>query len=346
MPDSIITKESKDSAAELFRLSLTKLGKLKLAITPVNYALVYFYFSGNDVSLNEKLDVLFENSEQWNDKEALSLFNSYICQSDESSEQNIKLREELLSTVANILGMLIDLAGKTAISNEALEVHMVSLANCKDPGEILHIASNMIAETRKFVFETRKFETTISDSTVEIQSLKSELDYARRQATKDPLTGLNNRRGFDQAIQESTASSHSNPEPFCLLLLDIDLFKVINDTYGHLVGDKVLTGLSKVLAKHVRGSDYLCRYGGEEFAIIMSETLITGAFTVAENLRKSVEKLRLKQVKTGQQIGQVTISIGVASFRTGETVEGLIDRCDKALYRAKSLGRNRSVIAD
>ena len=98
--------------------------------------------------------------------------------------------------------------------------------------------------------------------------------------------------------------------------------------------------------KNMRGSDYLCRYGGEEFAIIMTETLITGAFTVAEKLRKSIEKLRLKHVKTDQQIGQVTISIGVASYRNGETDVSIIDRCDKALYRAKSLGRNRTVIAD
>ncbi len=340
------SKQSDDSAAESFRLSLNKLGKLKLSITPVNYALIYFYISGNDLALNSKLDVLFENSEQWNDDEAFKLFNQYICQNDDLTRTDNEQRKDLLGTVANILGMLIDLAGKTAISNEALEVHMENLAACKDPGEILRIASKMIAETRKFVDETRQFESELSDSTIQIQSLKNKLDDARKQATKDALTGLNNRRGFDETILSTIKFKDEYSEPFCLLLIDIDHFKEINDSHGHLVGDRVLVGLSKVLSKHVRGSDFLCRYGGEEFATIMTDTLITGAFTVAENLRKSVEKLRLKDIKTGQQIGQVTISIGVASFRFGESGNGLIGRCDKALYRAKSLGRNRTVIAD
>ena len=113
-----------------------------------------------------------------------------------------------------------------------------------------------------------------------------------------------------------------------------------------LVGDKVLKGISSLLHSHMRGNDYLSRFGGEEFAIILRETPITGAFTVAENLRQSIEKLRLKHVKTGQQIGKVTISVGLAAYRQGETVIELIERCDRALYRAKSLGRNRTVLAD
>ncbi|MBT3204690.1 MAG: GGDEF domain-containing protein [Gammaproteobacteria bacterium] len=343
---SKIDKKTNDSAAELFRLSLTRLGKLRLSITPVNYSLIYFYLSGDNLALNEKLDELFLDIEKWNDEKAEKLFNRYICNCKPDEKENEKLRQELLSTVANILGMLIDLGGKTAVSNESLEMHMEKLAVSKDPSEVLHIASNIISETRIFVDETKKFETTLSDISNVIETLKNELDDARRQATIDALTGLNNRRIFDDVLVTAINSSQSSQEPFCLLLLDIDKFKDINDNYGHIVGDKVLVGLSKVLRKHMRGSDYLCRYGGEEFAVVITETLITGAFTVAEKLRKSIENLRLKHVKTGQQIGQVTISIGVASYRNGESSIELVERCDSALYRAKSLGRNRTVIAD
>lgn len=333
-----------ESSAELFRLSLTRLGKLKLPINPVNYALIYFYLSGTDLDLNERLDTLFEN---WTDDEAVELFNRYICQQNtQVGSDDAQLRKELLGTIANILGMLIDLAGKASLSNISLEKHMQTLASSQDPGAILHIASEIISETRSFVDETKNFEASLAGTTQEIETLKIELDDARRQATKDALTGLNNRRGFDHALKDSIDIGKSGSTPFCLLLMDIDLFKVINDTYGHLVGDKVLIGLSKVLIKNMRGSDYLCRYGGEEFSIIMEDTMITGAFTVAEKLRKSIERLRLKHVKTGQQIGQVTISIGVACYRTDETESDIIGRCDKALYRAKSLGRNRTIIAD
>lgn len=334
-----------DSSSEIFRLSLLQLGKLKLPLTPVNYALIYFYHSGDDLDLNEALEPLLAEPSKWNDEKALELFDRYVC-AQSSSEANRKLREELLTTVANILGMLIDLAGKTAMSNGALEKHMEHLASTKEPGKILHIVSDIISETRHFVDETKMFESSLNDTTMEIQSLKNELNDARRQATRDPLTGLNNRRGFNLVLEETSQAAKNDSSSFCFLLIDIDHFKKINDTYGHLVGDKVLVGISSVLAKHVRGGDYLARYGGEEFAIIMPETLITGAFTVAENLRKSIERLRLKHVKTGEQIGQVTISIGVACSRQNEAVQDLLDRCDQALYRAKSLGRNRTVIAD
>ncbi len=339
-------QQSDDSAAELFRLSLSHLGKYRLSITPVNYALIYFYLSGDDLSLNEKLDELFKNIEKWTDEKAKKLFDRYICECKPDSKESEKLRQELLITVANILGMVVDLAGKTAISNNSLENHMKNLSVSKTPSEILHIASEIISETRSFVDETKKFEATLSTSSHVIQTLKHELDDARRQASKDSLTGLNNRRMFDKVISTAIDSNVNEQEPFCLLLLDVDNFKEINDNHGHIVGDKVLIGISNVLKKHMRGSDYLCRYGGEEFAVIMTETHITGAFSVAENLRKSIDKLRLKQVKTGDQIGKVTISLGIACYRNGESAAEIIDRCDTAMYRAKSLGKNRTVIAD
>ncbi len=333
------------ASSEIFRLSLAKLGQLKLPITSVNYSLLYFYFAGVDLALNEEIDRMIVAPEKWDDLHAQTLFDRYVCHGT-CSKTNKNLRDELLSTVANILGMLIDMAGKTALSNGALEKHMESLAHTESPEKVLKIASSIISETRQFVDDTKMFESNLEDTTQEIQSLKLELDDARRQASRDPLTGLANRRGFDQELNKIIEESRENLTTFSFIMIDIDHFKNINDTYGHLVGDKVLIGLSQVLSKQVRGSDELARFGGEEFAIIMPDTLITGAFTVAENLRRSIEKLRLKHSRTGEQIGQVTISIGVACSRPGESAQDLIDRCDRALYRAKSLGRNRTIIAE
>jgi diguanylate cyclase len=131
-----------------------------------------------------------------------------------------------------------------------------------------------------------------------------------------------------------------------VLLIDIDHFKKVNDTHGHLVGDKVLTAIAQQLLKQIRGSDYLSRFGGEEFAILLSEAPLAAAFTVAENLRKSISKLKWRLSKSGAEVGQITISIGIASIKPNESVEALLGRCDEALYRAKTLGRNRSIIAE
>lgn len=346
MSDTKSGEDNYEISAELFRLTLAKLSQLKIAFTPLNYALIYYYLAGDDVKLNEQLDPLLNDIDQWTEEESGRIFDQFICNNNLNKDQAKKIRKALSNTVANILGMLIDLTGKTAISNSSLEKHLEHLSSTKDPSEVLDIASEIIADTRSFVDETKHFESSLINTTGEIEALKTELDDARKQATKDALTGLNNRRAFDHALSTAIKSQQTHPETFCLLMIDIDFFKKVNDSYGHLVGDKVLVGLSQVLFKKMRGGDYLCRYGGEEFSIILTNTQISGAFTVAENLRKAIEKLRLKHVKTDQQIGQVTISVGVACYRQGESDISIIDRCDKALYRAKSLGRNRTVIAD
>lgn len=320
------------------------LSSYQLPVNPVNYALMYFYVSGRDVALNKKLDKMFAEFDRWTHDEAKQLFTRYICQCNENEYQ--QLREELLATVAEILGCVVDMAGKAAMSNSKLEKHIEHLASAGDPKDVLSIASDILADTRRLIDESREFENELVESTQEISLLKTELDQARRMATTDALTGLHNRRGFDQALKKLVELNKLKRENFCLLILDIDHFKRVNDNHGHLVGDKVLIGISKILHKHMRGNDYLSRYGGEEFAILLRETPITGAFTVAENLRKSVENLRLKHVKSGIQLEQVTISIGVACYRMAEPMTEFIQRGDRALYRAKSLGRNRTVLAD
>ncbi len=343
MTDSA-TKDAVESAAENLRLALSMMGKHGISPTPLNYALMYFYVSGEDLDLNEKLDELLDSRKGLTKEAAEELFSRHIC--PDNGPSNDALRTELLSTVANILGMLVDLSGKTALSSEKLEEYIGKLAQSEDPLEVLKNTSEIISEARNLVNQAKQFETTLKETTQEIEQLKDELFNARRQAKMDALTGLSNRRCFDQKLEDAIEESGEEGGGFCLLMIDIDHFKNINDTYGHLVGDKVLVGVARTLHRFMRGNDFLARYGGEEFAVLLRDTPITGAFSVAENLRKGVEKLRLKHIKTGQQIGEVTISLGVASHNKGESGEDLVARCDKALYRAKSLGRNRTVLAD
>lgn len=342
LPDEV--EETSERAAEYLRLALARLSRQKLPVSPVNYSLMYCYVSGKDQELTKRIDALSE-AEQWDDDEARALFTRFVCQCSDSEYK--ELREELLMTVAQILGSVIELTGKAQASNHLLEKHVKKLAETSSAKEILSIAANIIADTRQFIEKSRQFESTLMESTSEISVLRDELDQARRMATTDALTGLHNRRGFDQALIDLIEMARQDREQnFCLLIIDIDHFKSVNDKHGHLVGDKVLVGISRLLFQHMRGNDHLSRFGGEEFAVLLRKTPITGAFTVAENLRKSVERLRLKQVKTGVQLEQVTISIGLACYRNQEVMEDFIQRCDKALYRAKSLGRNRTIIAD
>lgn len=159
-------------------------------------------------------------------------------------------------------------------------------------------------------------------------------------AITDGLTGLFNHRYFQTNINSEVTRVQRYLRPLSLIMFDIDYFKMFNDTYGHPMGDLVLTEIAKVVKKNVRKVDIACRYGGEEFAVILPETKIKEAILVAEKIRTSVEKLRFD---TGRGIKKekVTISGGVAQFKSGMSKEDFIRGADDSLYKAKNDGKNK-----
>ena len=165
-------------------------------------------------------------------------------------------------------------------------------------------------------------------------------------ATTDGLTGLNNRRSFDNTLAKEFARCARDRQPLALLLIDVDHFKRFNDTYGHQAGDDCLKELSSRLAKLTRRpADFAARYGGEEFAVILPNMSERSALHFAEKYRKLVETMQLAH--SGSPFGVVTVSMGVVSEVPGaETSARLLRKADEALYRAKSDGRNRVATAD
>ena len=337
--------ESADQANEMFRLVVSFLGKQNLNINPVNYGLAYHYLSGEDQSLKMRLDKLLETPDAWSQEKAYKLFRQYVCHCNEAVLKD--LREELMDIVAHTLGTMIDLTGKTSITNKNIEKHIATLAASAKIEEVMQAVSSIIAETRSLVTETSQFETQLLSSTDEVEKLKAELSNARQEAKLDPLTGVLNRRGFDQALNAMIDETLGRRRTgFCLMLIDIDNFKVINDNHGHLLGDKVLRALAGLLNKHTKGKDACARFGGDEFAVLLPDTGSGNAVNLAENLRTTIEKVVLKRPNTGTVVGGISASIGVAAFRFGESGEDLLSRCDEALYRSKQLGRNRVTFAE
>jgi diguanylate cyclase (GGDEF)-like protein/PAS domain S-box-containing protein len=159
------------------------------------------------------------------------------------------------------------------------------------------------------------------------------------QATTDALTGLKNRMVFHNSLDEMIAVADRQAAPLSLLLVDVDHFKRINDTFGHLAGDRVLQVIATALREHVREQDVVARFGGEEFALLLPGTALAEAMVVAESLRRACEGAT-------DLPARITISIGVATHLPGESAEAIADRADQALYRAKRAGRNMVVAAD
>lgn len=162
-------------------------------------------------------------------------------------------------------------------------------------------------------------------------------------ATIDALTNLNNRRQFELRLGQEIATTKRQNNPLCAMMIDIDFFKKVNDTYGHSSGDAVLRGVAGIIKSALRESDIPSRYGGEEFAILLPYTHIEEAKIVGERLRKAVEDTPIAINDEDSDIKSigVTISMGLAEFNNTETGEELFERADKALYEAKTSGRNR-----
>ena len=183
--------------------------------------------------------------------------------------------------------------------------------------------------------ERRLLLCIIHDIT-EQKRLEQELEQA---AMRDPLTGLWNRRQFLLQVDRACAHADRHGAPFCLMLIDADHFKHINDTHGHHTGDEVLVALGRTLGARLRECDALCRWGGEEFVILLPGTDLDGAHVLAESLRENVAAL------AAAPLPALTVSIGVAQSVPGEPIARLFQRVDEALYRAKEAGRNRVLVA-
>lgn len=179
-----------------------------------------------------------------------------------------------------------------------------------------------------------------NDILVENFYLRQEIEQA---AQSDALTSLHNRRWFDDAFARQIKRCDQDGTAFCLMILDLDYFKRINDTYGHIAGDRSLVAVARLLSSHLRPTDMLARYGGEEFILGLSDTTLDESFAIAERLRQAIETLVLP-FRSGDPLPHLTASIGIAQRQAGQTLDALYTAADAALYRAKNEGRNRVVI--
>jgi diguanylate cyclase len=172
----------------------------------------------------------------------------------------------------------------------------------------------------------------------EAHGFREHLEVQRQKALVDPLTGLPNRAAWGERLEHEISQWQQHGNTLLLAMLDLDHFKRINDNYGHLAGDKVLKIIASVLRKRLRGTDFVARFGGEEFVLLMPSTAPAAGLKMLEILRASIEACPFHF--KGEPV-TITLSSGMTAFRTGEHSDQALKRADQALYRAKSAGRNR-----
>ncbi|WP_340123034.1 diguanylate cyclase [Methylobacter svalbardensis] len=324
---------------EYLRQILPFMSNNKIATDPLNFAICYEYIIGRNINLNNELDELIKKRTVFTSELSIKLFKKHIC--DTSINSLEKINHTLLQLI-NKTSEAIDTTGEKA---SAATIHFQNqnkkLENNQGLSEIKAVLAEIIEGTQDLAETSKTLQVQLDESKKEMQLLRQELVQARETAKTDALTGLFNRRAFDQKLDEYIETHKQNNFELCLLILDLDHFKQVNDTFGHQAGDSVLRYTANLIKQHIAEHHCAARYGGEEMAIIMPNTPFNKAMEIAEKIRSSLAQNPLKRKNSKESIGKVTLSIGVSGFKINDSIESLIERADKAMYRAKNNGRNQ-----
>ncbi len=332
-----------ERARKIADAAIAHMRKCDILAAPNNFRVWFEFFSGDNPELKAKLRSMIESNVEFGGEISEEIFNRFFSETshlDKAGEWG-----ERIEAVAGQILSAIESTGKdTEDYGEALRSFSGNLSNLEDYEDITAIKSlvaGVLNDTKSMAEHLEELRSKVNSSTNEIDILKQELESTRRDALTDGLTGVANRKCFDDTLRKAAAEAEAYDSPLSLIIADLDHFKSFNDTHGHQVGDQVLKVVGRTLIQCVKGQDTAARYGGEEFAVILPDTTVGHAASVAENIRKSVSSKKLRKKGSDDELGPITVSLGVSSYVPGEDLNELIERADRALYEAKKFGRNR-----
>ena len=317
------------------------LGKYEIPATPPNYLLWYEYVAGRNPALSVAIDRLIDEGARFDDELTGQLRRDYITKPED--RVFFQLQDDVRMLFHELVLAIGQMGGDADKYGQSLTTYAGQIDKDPDVDQLRDLISGLMDETSSIQESRKGMQQKLTRATDDLEELKREFDQIRAESLIDPLTGLTNRKGFDQRIVELMDAHPADGDHLGLLMVDIDFFKKVNDTFGHLVGDEVLRLIANKIEKNVKGSDVVARFGGEEFAILLPRTQYSGALTVADSICERMRKSQLKKRSTGESIGTITLSIGVGRYQPGESVENLIGRADLALYQAKQTGRDRAI---
>lgn len=333
-----MTDEFKKSAANL-KKAVPLMFKNYVAATPANYALWYTYVDHAIPDLNLEMDTVLESYEVCPPSSAKQLYQRYVANKAETNLDDLKTNIEVLLNEAS--RSMSDTLSDTSSFSDMVDKSFNKLEKVQNSNlsieEVMNVVRQLVTESHEIRHSTQFLSHQLTNASAEISRLKDQLAEVQKDALFDGLSRLYNRRAFDADLTSLVEANQA----MSLVMLDIDHFKDFNDNYGHLFGDNVVKSVARRLQQSCRDGACAYRFGGEEFAVIMPNKSLRLARQYADALRRMIEKLRVKDKRTGSQVHSITASFGVAEFEPGDTAESLVHKADKQLYDAKQLGRNR-----
>lgn len=331
--------EYEERTAECMRLAISMMKKHGIASTPANYAVWYEYVSGKNATLMDALDQEIEQNGRLTEKQSQVLYERFFDREKDHAAM-LEMRQELGRLLKQVLNYVETGTSATGKTNTHLQRMLTQLQPDMSMQQLHDFVEEVLIETRVAVSAGEQLSDRLNEAVTEVATLKKQLEQSRREAMVDTLTGLSNRKAFDELLSKVASEADENGLEISTIFCDLDMFSSINQKHGQLVGDQVLRMVADTLKKGLKGRDLVARYGGEEFAILMLNTSLQNARVVAENLRREIASKRIQRKDTHESLGVITLSFGVARYVPGEGIDSFMQRADRALYMAKRHGRN------
>jgi diguanylate cyclase len=311
--------------------------------TPRAYAVWYAYVSGELPLLSDAVKRLTTQNGCLTEVDIDDLYETYL-DGRRLATATGDISRVVLSEIAAVTEILDLSLGSTAQYGESLRGLAQDLAQgLPNRARLGEIVATLVSTTREVAANNRVLEARMRETRSEIETLREKLEATRLESLTDALTGLANRKHFEETLKAAIEAARSCSGSMSLVILDIDFFKRFNDLYGHLTGDQVLRLVAIVMRENAGKQAHLARFGGEEFGIVLPGADRAMARQVAETVRASVMGRELVKRSTGESLGKVTVSLGVAVLRPGDTPASLLERADLCMFAAKRGGRNRAV---
>lgn len=325
---------------ERARAALDALCVRDIPPTPANYEIWISYLLGLNPDLNREIDRRLAEGAVFSDAANGELHERFFA--------NTRLSLQLAEAGEGIARELTDVVSSLRGAGEHTKTYAGALAGAAsdferglDAAGLRALMSMLAVATRQMADHSAGLLQQMETSARQVEALQITLQNVKVEALTDSLTGLANRKCFDETLRRRVSEAQASGEPLCLMMCDIDHFKRFNDTWGHAVGDQVLRFVASVLKQHARGDFLAARYGGEEFAMIMPRVSKDAALDVCSAIWNAIRAKHLARRSTAERLGRATASFGLAQWRAPESLAALVARADACLYESKRNGRDR-----
>jgi diguanylate cyclase len=334
-------QQSREESAEILRRALHLMSPHESGYHPVSYAVWYEHAADLNPGLTRELDRLLATESLLSDAEIARLHALHIAGRDVQAfelAQN-QLREALGESEKQAVQAERNVKRFTGSLDDAIQE---ARQHEQDGNTLTGKMSKVLAEASQLQAALAVLHQQLAKQRQEVDEVMVRLERAQTEPLRDPLTGLKNLHGLRRAVE---ARESGELVGVAFLAVDVDYFKRVNDTHGHVIGDKVLARVAEILRENLTGEDMAARLGGDEFAMFLPARSLDDAATLAEQIRANVTRTVITRNDGMQYAGAVTLSIGVAVGEPDDTLESLRHRADEALYDAKDAGRNRVALA-